>query len=343
MLSGNMLPIHFPPEPDELLTSWYVRLAHANRLKTETFGTILWGRQYQLWIRDIDRLSPEWLVDKLSIKTGTPLDVSRQTTLKAFEGKLFPILHPTGISAWILPVQKFNRKYLWPGMQFCPMCLKDDAEPYFRKRWRLSISTVCRKHNVLLHNHCPKCNSAIMFHRRDMGKAKELDFLPLSLCHNCNYDLRSTKVQRPEIYDEKSSNLAADATAWLESGKAPSKDLSFYIVLHQFCKLLVLNSPENDFREFVRKRMKITPGRFKFDATPQKNRNCFEHYSVVDRENIMNLAYWLLVDPVNRLSDVLNLHVVTTNKLYKDINLMPSWFQDIINHLPHRDIPRLSK
>jgi hypothetical protein len=39
------------------------------------------------------------------------------------------------------------RMYRWQrqsfGQQFCPVCLRHDAVPYFRKTWRLALKTFC--------------------------------------------------------------------------------------------------------------------------------------------------------------------------------------------------------
>ena len=62
MLSGHLLPAHPHPLADELLTSWFARLAYGQGLKVQTLNRLLFGSDRQLWNRDIDRLSPAWLV-----------------------------------------------------------------------------------------------------------------------------------------------------------------------------------------------------------------------------------------------------------------------------------------
>ena len=65
-------PIRYKLLPDELLSSWLVRLAHGFGLKVQTFSNLLFGCNYQVWNRDIDRFAPDWLVEQLSSHTGTP-------------------------------------------------------------------------------------------------------------------------------------------------------------------------------------------------------------------------------------------------------------------------------
>lgn len=339
MLSGKILPIHFPPAPDELLSSWYVRLAHANMLKAETFSTVLWGRQHQIWNRDIDRLSPEWLVRILAARTGTSFNVAWSTTLKSYEGTIFTELHPTGISTWILPVQMYHRKHKWPGLQFCPKCLKEDEEPYFRKRWRLALYTACSHHGVLLCNHCPSCGEPVMFHRRELGKTAELDVQPLSLCFRCDYDLRSANAEKPAPYEESAANLAVLTSEWLENAVILlTLDASFYTILHQACKLILSERWENNLLNFISSQVSV-----KFQILGSAGdmgapkRAFFEHYSVTERHDILHYAYWILADPAARLNEALKYKALRFNRLYRDLHLLPDWYRKVLFEIKHRE------
>jgi len=337
MLSGHMLPIHFPPAPDELLSSWYVRLAHANRLKAETFGTILWSRQRQIWNRDIDRLSPEWLVKELADRTGTPFDVAWKTTLKSYEGKLFPKIRQTGISPWILPVQMYHRKHKWPGLQFCPVCLKEDEEPYFRKRWRLSIYTKCHRHNIVCMDHCPSCQEPIMFHRIKPSKSNDLNNHPLSLCHRCNFDLRQSISHPGPYYDNKAAHLVEMATSWLEIDGNKPLPMDFYIILHQTCRLLISNSIGHLLQPAIIDDIGVL-ARTLLPTSP--NRAFFEHGYTLMRHQVIQFSCWLISNKSNLIS-AMHSSNIKINKLYKDLAYIPAWYISLINRLPHRDIPML--
>ncbi|CAG4884761.1 conserved protein of unknown function [Georgfuchsia toluolica] len=104
-LTRPLWPVHLKPLPDELLSSWLVRLAHAHGLKAQSFCRLLFGSQRQLWNRDIDRLAPSWLIDTLCENTATPLDVGRNCTLRAYEGVLYRDYRESFITQWILPLR----------------------------------------------------------------------------------------------------------------------------------------------------------------------------------------------------------------------------------------------
>lgn len=70
MLSGKIWPAHPHPLPDELLTSWMVRLAEANGIRLQALSWMLFGNAHSPWNRDADRSAPKWLIKALSRYSG---------------------------------------------------------------------------------------------------------------------------------------------------------------------------------------------------------------------------------------------------------------------------------
>jgi len=165
-LSGHVLPIHPQPKPDEIFSSWFCRIAQDNGMKLHTLEVQLWGRDKQIWTRDIDRSIDEPTLAKVAAVSSTTIERARETCLRSYEGRMFERLNVAGNSDWILPSGIFHRKRKRPGMQFCPLCLATDETPYYRKAWRLALSTFCDLHDVMLHDRCPKCQSPVIFHRQ---------------------------------------------------------------------------------------------------------------------------------------------------------------------------------
>ncbi len=198
-LSGNIWPVHPKPLPDELLSSWLVRLAHGHGLKLQTFCALVFGRDKSIWTRDIDKLAPDWLITKLPEATGASLLEVSETTLRSYEGVLYEHHQPNGNTRWIAPLGIFHRARKRHGLMFCPQCLREDAEPYFRKRWRLVFSTVCTKHGCYLLDRCPECESPLAPHRADMQGRQHYPRAGLNVhCWKCGFDLlNSLQVGRP--------------------------------------------------------------------------------------------------------------------------------------------------
>lgn len=195
-LNTQLWPIHLKPKPDELLSSWIIRLAHAHGYKSQTMCVFLFGRQEPIWNRDIDRLASPEIGDKLMAATGATLQQFENTTFKGYEGWLYQSHQPNGMTRWIIPIGIYHRTRRRPGLAFCPKCLAEDAEPYFRRQWRLAFSTVCTKHRCHLLDACPSCQSPVILHRTDM---QSKDFFPteglLVHCWKCGFKLSQSHTE----------------------------------------------------------------------------------------------------------------------------------------------------
>ena len=125
-----ILPAHPKPYPDELFTSWLVRLAHANGLKVQTFCHLLFPN-YEIWNRDIDRHTPDWLVNTLAEKTGCSTIRIKTTTLDSLQGRLFDKNNFSGQLTWINSLKANHRKRDNNAIVYCPLCLATDHQTYF--------------------------------------------------------------------------------------------------------------------------------------------------------------------------------------------------------------------
>src|SRR5437588_3931180 len=118
-LTGNFWPAHTKPRPDELLSSWIVRLAMAHSEKLHTFCSLVWSREKQIWNRDIDKCADDKIIDVIADKTGTTRQRVLETTLSAYEGALYEKHNPRGNTLWLMPVGIYHRTRTLFGLQFC--------------------------------------------------------------------------------------------------------------------------------------------------------------------------------------------------------------------------------
>ncbi|WP_240435095.1 MULTISPECIES: TniQ family protein [Ralstonia solanacearum species complex] len=189
--------------PDELLSSWIVRLAHGHGMRVKSFCTVALGTKTRVMTVDVDRFSPEWLLASLAFHTGTHLEVVRQTTLRAYEGMLYPQFHTAGCLPWVISVKLPRNARLGPGLQFCPYCLREDPVPYFRLHWRVALQTFCERHHCLLLDRCPNCGACLFIQRVD-ADLRRTESDGLCHCHNCDYDLRHADAP---LVDDRGSGL----------------------------------------------------------------------------------------------------------------------------------------
>jgi hypothetical protein len=194
-LGSQLWPIHLKPRQGELLSSWMIRLAHGHGYKTEKMCGMLFGRQHAIWCRDIDKLAPDWVLSKMSLITGTPLERAVQSTLPSYAGLVAEEINSNGNSSWIVPANVYHRQRTRPGLMYCPICLKTDEVPFFRRIWRLAFVTTCSIHGVNLLDACPECGAAVIPHRVDIGPDAVLPRdRSLIRCWKCGHDLRTAST-----------------------------------------------------------------------------------------------------------------------------------------------------
>lgn len=184
-------PIHPQPLKDELLSSWLIRTAHANRFKVHDFYSLYFGRHKQIWNRDVDLFTPSWLIESLTQYFRCDQDKIIALTLCSYEALIFQnYSFNSATIKGILNVGIYHRSRNNFGLQYCPLCLKEDLIPYYRKYWRLAYITTCDKHNIYLSDRCPHCSAPIMPHRLDMANKTYLPKdISLTLCASCKKDL----------------------------------------------------------------------------------------------------------------------------------------------------------
>jgi hypothetical protein len=129
------------------------------------------------------------MVRVLSEKTATPAGRVRATTLSAYEDVLYERYNYFGPTPWIMPVGVYHRTRCRFGLQYCPRCLSEDKEPYYRRRWRLAFMVLCERHQALLLDRCPQCGVPVNFHRDELGNFHKLVAVSLTRCHGCGSDL----------------------------------------------------------------------------------------------------------------------------------------------------------
>src|SRR5208337_104994 len=188
------------PEEDDLLSSWLIRTAYAHHIDTATFINQHFPQwKNTLWTRDVDISADGELLTALAFKSGLSYMTLYNLTLKSYEGYLSESITTKTRNAFIQPLGNYSRIKVKQGQRFCPECLREDAKPYFRKKWRLSFSTACIKHKFFLFDRCPRCGASLTLNK------SFYDF-HFPDCYQCGADLREAT---PELILEGSYGLWA--------------------------------------------------------------------------------------------------------------------------------------
>jgi hypothetical protein len=146
------------------------------------------------------------MISMLAEKTNTPMARALLTTLVAYEDNLNPEREGATCASWITPTSAYSHGRHRFGLQFCPQCLREDEEPYFRRRWRLSFVTVCDEHNTPLLDRCPQCGAAVTVYKDLPRGSKQLVGKSLPHCGSCGVDLREA-ANRSELRPVQPSEI----------------------------------------------------------------------------------------------------------------------------------------
>lgn len=326
----DLWPIRYKPLEDELLSSWLVRLAHGHGLKVQSFCNMLYGNKRQIWNRDIDRLAPQWLLDDLILHTGANQTQAEQTTLRIFDGVLVKHYREAGPLQWIQLMQMYHRKREGYGQQFCPSCLREDKVPYFRKTWRLAIKTMCLKHNCMLMDRCPQCDSAVSYHRIGVGQPNHVEFESLSTCHECGFDLRTAFATPVKVYDQAAFDWLRQVIADVDdfsAGKSVKVDLKEMTLFHHLTAMVSKERKRYHLGQHVADMVGAD------DYVPiNEARVALESYQCHVRNQYMQFAAWLLVDPQIRLHQACRARAIRHNFLLRDMKDPPAWYEECVNN-----------
>ena len=327
-VTAPLWPIRYKPLPDELLSSWLVRLAHGHGLKVQTFCNLIFGNRLQVWNRDIDRLAPPWLVDTLARHTGTPLDTAYGTTLKVYEGILFRNPRPSGHLNWVLSLKIYHRVREGFGQQFCPACLAEDMTPYFRKAWRLSLSTTCPRHGCMLHDRCHACGAAVSFFRMDFGmEAGDSDgkTVNVSRCHECKANLAAAPTESPRVVDAAAfGKLVAMAEA-LAAPLPPAEFVGELAVLRHICALMLSMRNAVALRAYL-----LDLHGIEDPVESIEQRIPFESLPLAARHVLLQCGAWLLSDAGSRLGEAVQAGALRYNHLLRDFVDAPAWYRHAV-------------
>ena len=181
----------FTPKPydDELLSSWFIRVARKNHTNISTIichifkNNVLSEHTKKLHIKDLDL----YLFN----------DTQKNTLLKMTNVSTESLQLFKYIGYLDEKIDRYNKKWITEpktaiqytkkiyGTRFCPKCLEEHA--YIKQLWRVMLYNICLEHNCYLLSQCPTCDAKFMYN--DNGYTREL-----YQCYNCNFDLRTSNT-----------------------------------------------------------------------------------------------------------------------------------------------------
>lgn len=328
--AAKLLPARMKPQPDELLSSWLIRLAMAHGLKLHSFCAAVFGRNFPIWNRDIDKSANRQFLSLIAERTGLSFDEVFATTLAAYAGKIYEKHNARGSNVWIMPLQIYHRLHRRNGLQFCPSCLREDREAYYRREWRLSWITICEKHKIVLLDHCPDCLKPVVFHRQDLGNKNQPVAYSLTECSFCGSLWTAGRVVsscRPANDHSIRFQKILKETVNSEWGKIRGfgtvHAIVFFKGLKQILRVLSVCNRSATFRKEIVRRSKI-------NIQITANEMSFDYLSVERRYQVLQAAKWLL----DRWSEAF-VEIAQTTKTWSSVLLpqdenVPFWYLSVV-------------
>lgn len=328
-----MLPIHPQPLPGEILSSWMVRLAFSNGFPLHTFYVGLLGYKGALWTRDVDRHPSGLLLDLLNLHTQQPVARLHGMTLSSYEGVFYPELLMHGDVRWLLPLGVFHRSRKRAGMQYCPLCLRADAVPYYRMCWRIALFATCPVHHCVMEDLCPRCRSPLMFHRHGVGREKFPYVEDLRRCHQCRFNLGDTTPRFPDWPDRYSLEFLLALVSHAE--------------LSPWRYLQIASPCAAPFFDGFRILLGLLNGRYgpRFEPVFCDELGCeslpalslgFEYMDVDRRLQLMLRACWLLQDWPARFVECCRAAHLSRSRITEFPDLLPFWLESGVLQLDQR-------
>ena len=283
-------------------------------------------RHPTFWNRDIDKGIYVDVLEVLIDKTATPLARVHNTTFWGYRG--FPAweLYGNGLSPWVLSIGLRNGRRHRPWLQYCPYCLQEDDDPYFRRHWRLTFVTVCPQHHCRLLDRCVACTAPCNIYQ----VSSEAD--ALTRCYSCQFDAPRARAPRLDNTAGRHrlvqfQTLLVDALHQGQFGLSRSDSVSteeFLTVLRHLGRLLITRKRAQELRRGFCGNM----GEPYFEPFfPSSQGRAIEVLSVADRFPLMLLLGWWLDDWPDQFIAMGAMAKLTVTDLRGGFPHPPDWYE----------------
>lgn len=329
-----MLPMHPQPFAGRAVFVLVGAACVLNYFPLHSFYSGLLGFKGHIWNRDIDRHLPDQLLTLLFQATGQPRQVLQGMSLARYEGTFYEGLTSHGSIAWLLPLGIFHRTHKLAGLQYCPLCLREDPLPFYRQSWRVALAVVCKYHGCVLEDVCRRCQAPVIFHRHGVGREKWPHVSLLRKCHACGADLGLT-IPRYPSWPEKASLELATALAtdfelcpWRQVVQDVPCAMPFFVGFHRLVALL--NGRYGD-------RLQSTfCSDLGVDVLPSAKAP-FERQEVGRRLGLIIRACWLLQEWPERFVYCCRAMGMSRSRTTEFPGQLPYWLETVLsNHLDLR-------
>ena len=313
----SIIPI---PLEDEILSSWIVRTAYAHKTHPHTFtNQYLNYRPHAFFLTESDITLDANMIKTIEDKSLHKIDV-HSLMLKTYSGFLQENIYEN------------NPTIFFTHQKYCPLCLREDTIPYFRKKWRVVFYNICHKHQCRLYEHCPTCKNEL-----DISKMYDNKLL-YTHCHHCGFELkkgRKLPIHKKYIssldYQNKIFKIIQDGYILL--GKTPIYSFLFFEVFSKLSKLILLNAKH----QFINKHPLFLLIK---DVKQQKvNHPIFKKIDAKAQSALFGLTMYIFEDFPHNLKSYVLTNKLTYHDLTTKMPYVPFWYEKAVNGITPRYLP----
>lgn len=309
------------PLPNELFSSWFVRMAYAHKTHPKTFEHLYLNLPQDLFSKNIDVALDEQTKNLISQKCLDKIDI-KSLTMQTYDTYLQEKITPNSFNKFITP------------LRFCPLCLKEDKIPYFRKEWKITFSTICLKHRCFLYDACPHCNAKIMISQMFQNK------YTYTYCFKCGFNLKSSKplhIHYTYKHLRQYTNIIFDTLekGYINLGKSPIYSFYFFDAIAQLCKIILKHGRLKFIDEFV----PIRTLRKWQNTTINSTSPAYTQMSIKDQFMLFGATVALFFNYPHNIREYIISNQLSHWQSIRDMTYISFWFETLINNITPHYIP----
>jgi len=209
-------------------------------------------------------------------------------------------------------------------MQYCPQCLLEDGDPYFRKEWRVAFITTCTRHQCMLRDRCMECGAGVAFHRGDMGSPESQHRDSISDCYACGASLAAKLANPIECYDQETMDWISQISHTVSVGTQRPDMLDSINVMRHMALLLASRFATVKLHAYVCNEIAVP------EMPLERGPISFESRELDVRHHLIQLAGWLMVDLEPRLRSAWRAKALRYNHMLKDFERAPKSYLKVV-------------
>lgn len=262
-----------------------------------------------------------WLAEEYRVSSESIL----KTSLEFIGSAIDPNFAATTRPRWVVPAGERKATQWGPGC--CPVCLAEDARPYFRISWRFAFVTACPIHGCELIDRCPSCGKGLW--PSNLKAFSPNGWRGFGRCYWCGKTFSANTASPPSAAD-RSRKLWICASAGIVPEDLTQADTpsDVFTGLWALAQLLLRRRSAHTLTH-VPSSVGNLPRSF---SSSGKEIDQLELLPVSHRTHVLDSAYWLMQEWPQRFLEITSLAGILRNHFTGTHAMHPAWLKTTIEN-----------